>query len=80
MNPIETSSPENRPACVGGCGSAGLCPGIAIMISLFAGYGLESLTGLTWMVPVTAIIGSIVLIAGWHRYLNPFRYLKSRKQ
>jgi len=80
MNSIETPSSRDRQACAtGGCGFRGMCPGTALLLSLAAGYGLEWLTGLGWVLPVTATIGTIMLVAGWHRYLNPFRYLGSDK-
>lgn len=72
---IETVSERDsdRTACAGGCGRSGMCPGQALLLSLVAGYGLSTLTGWHWMQPLVLVTGTILLITGWYRYLNPFR-------
>ncbi|MGC9452833.1 MAG: hypothetical protein ACP5I4_15445 [Oceanipulchritudo sp.] len=77
-NRIETANERDsdRIACAGGCGGSGMCPGQAILLSLVAGYGLSALTGWHWMQPLVLVTGTILLITGWYRYLNPFRFMK----
>lgn len=77
-NKIETVSERDsdRTACAGGCGGSGMCPGQALLFSLAAGYGLSTLTGWHWMQPLVMIAGTTLLITGWYRYLNPFRFMK----
>ena len=62
----------------GGCGAPGVCPGQALLISLLAGYGLQGLTGLEWVLPAVTIAGTVLLVCGLYRYLNPFRYLRRK--
>jgi len=74
---IETASKRGneRITCAGECGGSGLCPGQAILLSLGAGYGLSTLTGWEWMQPLVLVVGSILLMTGWYRYLNPIRVI-----
>ncbi|MFP4283164.1 MAG: hypothetical protein ACLFR7_11845 [Opitutales bacterium] len=55
------------------CGGRGrLCPGVALLVSLLVGSGLANLTGQSWLVPVCAVAGTLLLSTGLHRRLNPF--------
>lgn len=66
--------PETPTACTStGCGGAGMCPGQALLLSILAGYGVQYLTGQEWLFFTTAFVGTVLLVSGWYRYLNPFR-------
>ena len=52
----------------GSCGVKGMCPGQALLLSLLAGMGLSSLTGIEWLTPVVAVVLGFILITGiWRR-------------
>jgi hypothetical protein len=53
-----------------------MCPGQAMLVSLIAGAGLSRLTGWDWLLPAVMAGGTVFLIAGWHRFLNPARLLR----
>ncbi len=69
-----SSASEGRPSCSGGCGGAGMCPGIALLLSFSAGYFLAAITGVDWLAPVVAIAGTLLLVAG-----IPQRLLRQRR-
>ena len=48
-----------------------MCPGQALFISLLAGIGLTSLTGIEWLTPAVAVALGAVLITGIWRRLVP---------
>jgi hypothetical protein len=76
--PVDLTGLKNSTCSVdGGCGGKGMCPGQALLLSILAGTGLGSLTGLTWMTPVVAIVLGFILITGiWRRLFSGFKSLK----
>ncbi|MBT5814851.1 MAG: hypothetical protein HOI15_10975 [Opitutales bacterium] len=54
---------------VGGCGGPGMCPGTALLIGFLVGTGLVSVTGIQWLLPVSAIVIGGLFISGiWQRF------------
>ncbi|MDP4642826.1 MAG: hypothetical protein NWS71_00105 [Opitutales bacterium] len=54
---------ENKKCSTAGCGGPGMCPGIALMLSIFVGIGITTLSGSTlfgWLVAVPLGISLIL--------------------
>jgi hypothetical protein len=64
---------HDESTCNSGCNSSGMCPGIALMVSGFAGIALHSITQWDWVFFFSMITLTPILMAGLHRSLNPFR-------
>ena len=58
---------QNTNCSSGGCGSKGLCPGIALLLAYLAGFGLAELTGSTLLGFLVGLPLFIVLVIGLPR-------------
>ncbi len=62
---------QNEPFCpgksIGSCGGAGMCPGIALMISFGAWVGLTSVFGSTAIAWLAAVPLWLLLVTGYWR-------------
>ncbi len=66
--PIESPEPVStsgaKPECAGGCGGAGLCPGVAIMIAWGTALAVVALTGREWIGWAAGVPLALILITG----------------
>jgi len=53
---------QNANCSTGGCGSKGLCPGVALLLAYLAGLGLAELTGSTLLGFLVGLPLFIVLV------------------
>ena len=58
---------QNTNCSTGGCGSKGLCPGVALLLAYLAGFGLAELTGSTLLGFLVGLPLFIVLVLGLPR-------------
>ena len=58
---------QNTNCSSGGCGSKGLCPGVALLLAYLAGFGLAELTGSTLLGFLVGLPLFIVLVLGLPR-------------
>jgi len=58
---------QNTNCSTGGCGSKGLCPGVALLLAYLAGFGLAELTGSTLLGFLVSLPLFIVLVLGLPR-------------
>ena len=58
---------QNTNCPTGGCGSKGLCPGVALLLAYLAGFGLAELTGSTLLGFLVSLPLFIVLVLGLPR-------------
>jgi len=58
---------QNANCSTGGCGSKGLCPGVALLLAYLAGFGLAELTGSTLLGFLVGLPLFIVLVLGLPR-------------
>ena len=58
---------QNTNCSTGGCGSKGLCPGVALLLAYLAGFGLAELTGSTLLGVLVGLPLFIVLVLGLPR-------------
>ena len=58
---------QNTNCSTGGCGSKGLCPGVALLLAYLAGFGLAELTGSTLLGFLVGLPLFIVLVIGLPR-------------
>jgi hypothetical protein len=58
---------QNTNCSSGGCGSKGLCPGVALLLAYLAGFGLAELTGSTLLGFLVGLPLFIVLVIGLPR-------------
>ncbi len=58
---------QNTNCSTGGCGSKGLCPGVALLFAYLAGFGLAELTGSTLLGFLVGLPLFIVLVLGLPR-------------
>jgi len=58
---------QNTNCQTGGCGSKGLCPGVALLLAYLAGFGLAELTGSTLLGFLVGLPLFIVLVLGLPR-------------
>ncbi|KRP34718.1 MAG: hypothetical protein ABS34_12525 [Opitutaceae bacterium BACL24 MAG-120322-bin51] len=58
---------QNTNCSTGGCGSKGLCPGVALLLAYLAGFGLAELTGSTLLGFLVGVPLFIVLVLGLPR-------------
>jgi len=58
---------QNTNCSTGGCGSKGLCPGVALLLAYLAGFGLAELTGSTLLSFLVGLPLFIVLVIGLPR-------------
>ena len=58
---------QNANCSTGGCGSKGLCPGVALLLAYLAGLGLAELTGSTLLGFLVGLPLFIVLVLGLPR-------------
>lgn len=58
---------QNTNCSTGGCGSKGLCPGVALLLAYLAGLGLAELTGSTLLGFLVGLPLFIVLVLGLPR-------------
>ncbi|MEN8662142.1 MAG: hypothetical protein ACN4GF_01405 [Lentimonas sp.] len=57
---------KNKTNCTSvGCGGTGICPGVALLISIMLGYGIEALSGSTLFASLIGVPLCIALILGW---------------
>ena len=58
---------QNTNCSSGGCGSKGLCPGVALLLAYLAGFGLAELTRSTLLGFLVGLPLFIVLVLGLPR-------------
>jgi len=58
---------QNANCSTGGCGSKGLCPGVALLLAYLSGLGLAELTGSTLLGFLVGLPLFIVLVLGLPR-------------
>ena len=58
---------QNTNCSTGGCGSKGLCPGVALLLAYLAGFGLAELTEITLLGFLVGLPLFIVLVLGLPR-------------
>ena len=59
--------------CDKGCSGPGMCPGIALLVSGFIGIALHSLTHWDWIIAISMVTLTPILMTGLHKSLNPFK-------
>jgi len=55
---------NNRSCSTGGCGSKGLCPGVAMFVAYLVGFGLTGLTGSTLLGFAVGVPLFVLLVLG----------------
>lgn len=80
MNENKNEDERSHPCHVGGCErSTGMCPGIALIIAMLTGAGVQALTGQDWLGFALGILVALTLILGFYPGGGLWPWQRSRK-